>query len=508
MTHPFFGNDSRRAEIGLFTGWFLLMVLGFFYFHRFQLDDMFITLRYARNFALGEGFAFNPGEAYYGFTSMLHFFAMAALYLLFPVDALFPNLCIFAGCLSLWTTAILVYLMARDYGKPLWGALGGTLLLMSEHIYATIGLDSIWCLTLAMGGLHAEYRKRICVSPTLLGLATLARPDAVILAGLVFVRRLVLERRLSWRALLIYSGVVLSWHGFAWIYFGHPLPQTLGAKMEQGVTSLHFSRDFVYPWLYPTHFYPLQYGAFFLPLGLLALLRFRRDHPFTLVSLWSILHTFLYFHFLKVPTDYPWYYVLPSAAALLWMAIGIGVLLELAGSLLDRIQKLSERRTPFLQIPIRTAWMLKAGGMVSVVLFLLSGWGEVGSAYRKGRSYFHGYWSAGPECREAGLWIRDHTPEDIVVMASDIGAVGYYSERYIWDLCDLIHNPDVRSRKYEGFEYFRMYPNQGFEYLIEEKEGCLLETVEFQHESNPPAVFISRAPSGILKETPQTALAK
>jgi hypothetical protein len=498
--------SSRSFDFSLYTGWFFLMLLGYWGFREVHLDDMYITLRYARNLAMGLGFAFNTGETYYGFTSALHLLAMAAVYFFCPVSELLPRICVFAGCSNLWLLAVLVYFAAKDSGKPEWGVLGGTLLLLGEHLYATIGLDPIWCVTLAMAGLVAEYRGRHWLAALFLGLATLARPDAAIIATLVFGRNLLLTRRLNWTAILVYGCVVLTWHGFAWIHFGSPLPQTLGAKMHQGRYEVLVAREWTYWWFYPIDFFPLQKAALLLPIGLFSLVRYRWDHPFALLGLWSILHTALYFHVLKVPPDYTWYYVLPSVAAILWLAIGIASVLKLVLSLFHRAATSLESRFATLS---STSWkaLLRNGGFVAAGFALLLAWVEIESSYREGRPEFC-YWSGGPELKEAGIWIRENTPEDIAVLAQDIGAVGYYSERYIYDFCELVHDSAHRLREYEGYEFFRMYPNQGLEFLVEEKEGSPMEVEKFTYASNPPAVFIKRFPSDSSDETPQTASAR
>jgi hypothetical protein len=46
------------------------------------------------------------------------------------------------------------------------------------------------------------------------------------------------------------------------------------------------------------------------------------------------------------------------------------------------------------------------------------------------------------ELKTAGLWIRDHTPKSAVIGAHDIGAVGYFSERFLIDTAGLI-TPEV-----------------------------------------------------------------
>ena len=71
-------NLYRSAAIILVTAIMLLSAL-FFYSSNRAPDDAYISLRYARNFAAGEGLRFNPGgERVEGFSSPLHVLAMGS----------------------------------------------------------------------------------------------------------------------------------------------------------------------------------------------------------------------------------------------------------------------------------------------------------------------------------------------------------------------------------------------------------------------------------------------
>ena len=51
-------------------------------------------------------------------------------------------------------------------------------------------------------------------------------------------------RKQPWLGIGIALGLLLIWHGFAWYYFGDPLPITLAAKQAQGrmAISQHFAQ--------------------------------------------------------------------------------------------------------------------------------------------------------------------------------------------------------------------------------------------------------------------------
>ena len=79
------GADPLRCECPAFSGqeklkgmrvcWFLLPVVIFLlmvtYVFPFAIDDAYISLRYAENWANGYGPVFNPGERVEGYTNFL-----------------------------------------------------------------------------------------------------------------------------------------------------------------------------------------------------------------------------------------------------------------------------------------------------------------------------------------------------------------------------------------------------------------------------------------------------
>ena len=101
----------------LFASWLVLAIISFFRFHAYKIDDMFITLRYARNLVNGLGLVYNAGERVYSFTSVFHVFFSALLFLLKIPTLLVPEVNIFLGCLAYWGIAIIVFLFFKRKGK-------------------------------------------------------------------------------------------------------------------------------------------------------------------------------------------------------------------------------------------------------------------------------------------------------------------------------------------------------------------------------------------------------
>lgn len=241
-------------------------VVVFLLFHDLRHDDAFITFRYARNLVQGDGFTFNPGERVLGTSTPLFTLLSAALYMLFG-DAGLPTAAVAVSSLALGAQAWLLYLLLRRRlpwtasalaAFTLLGAFSGyRFLALETHLFAALVLLTIWAL--AVG------RPVLC--GLALGLAFLTRYDAGLLVPLVFLWQWLREHEVDpWprllaaaRPLLVAAVPVLPWLVFATLYFGSPLPHTLGAK-----TSLTPFSSYVAD--YASRFFSLP-GADQTPLG-------------------------------------------------------------------------------------------------------------------------------------------------------------------------------------------------------------------------------------------------
>lgn len=198
-------------------------------FADFVFEDSYITYRYARNLAAGQGFVFNPGERVLGTSTPLWTLLLAGVARL--TGAAVPAV---AGWLFplAWAGAALLgaaLLCSRGRGNlgalfvlsMVWGA-GGVLLVW--------GMESALYLALLLAALAAALARRELATGVLLGLAMITRFDAVLFAGLLLLLVAVSGRRIPWRAGLAACALVVPWLVFSTLYFGAPFPNTLSAK--------------------------------------------------------------------------------------------------------------------------------------------------------------------------------------------------------------------------------------------------------------------------------------
>ena len=200
----------------------------------FPLDDSWIHLHFARNLAEGAGFSYNPGVPVAGSTAPLWTLLLAAgALLLGPSLALAKVLgvaaTVAAGVLTrraaaAWGAAPTVALaagIALVWTGPLtWGALSG--------------MEVSLAAALVAGAMLAHARGHTIITATLAALATLSRPEAILL-----VPALLLAKPVGLRRLVVFIAIPLvalaPFVAFCVATVGTPLPATAAAKVEGGL---------------------------------------------------------------------------------------------------------------------------------------------------------------------------------------------------------------------------------------------------------------------------------
>ncbi len=209
---------------------------------RFEvLDDAYITARYARNLASGQGLVYNPGEHVEGITNLLWALLLALFAPLgIPLDSAAVMLGVSFALLALLCTLRLARLLGVGSG-PAYAAV--LVLAVNPHYWFTVsngleaGLFSL-LVVLLLESLLA--RRPPSVSGLLAGLLFLTRPESAVVAilGALYCAfthdASALPRRartrdaltmLGWFA-VIASGATL----FRLVYYGALLPNSITAK--------------------------------------------------------------------------------------------------------------------------------------------------------------------------------------------------------------------------------------------------------------------------------------
>jgi len=245
----------------------MVVALGWAVFTQHVWEDYYITYRASKNLATGHGLTFTQGERVHSFTSPLGVLLPAAASLLTGNSSDTGALWIFrlfaaaalGGALYLLITALTRGVTA---GLGATGLIGALVLTDAKTIDYTInGMETALLLLfiawLFWAWITEPERRWVHLGLAWAGLMW-TRPDAFVYIGALALAALVFQPVVgSWRnrALILkeylQAGALttllyLPWLGWAWWYYGSPIPHTITAK---GLFSATPSAGFLMEWL-------------------------------------------------------------------------------------------------------------------------------------------------------------------------------------------------------------------------------------------------------------------
>jgi hypothetical protein len=416
------------------------------------LDDGWIHLTFARSLAAGDGMSYQGERWVSGSTAPL-WTALLSLGFLLPGDPLLWSKAFGIGCYLL--AALALVRLAAAFGlRPAFAWLAGVLFVLTDWMVwgALSGMEIPLFVLLSTWGLELQAREarggwtRHWALPVL-ALATLVRPEGLLLLGLAVIERclrlaaepdaprIVLSPRDPARlgaALAVAFLVLLPFVLFSALAGGSALPTTFEAKLEPGHKWLPALRDL---WLAAEVLFRPQPWAFLLAgAGAATLLRRagrvagrgRLGSCSLLPVLWLLALPCAYS--LLAPAGRPMpvgnfgRYLFPLYPAL----ILLGVLgMQSLGRLVWRPWRWRGARLP---VP------LLAGAVV-----LVPGVGTtLGGAARYARNV------ANVEQSDvaAGRWIAANLPPEAVLGVQDVGAIAYLAPNPILDLVGIV-TPEI-----------------------------------------------------------------
>jgi len=433
----------------------------------FPLDDSWIHLQFARNLATGHGLSFNPGQLVPGSTAPLWTALLSMLFFLPGSPVLWAKL---AGVVLFLAGGFATHRLGLALGlETRLATLATALTLATSWLVwsALSGLEIPLFILVSVWGivLHLRERRdpaRFPLSPVVLALAFLLRPEAVVLVLAAVVDRFLVFSRdsegdlrwrpPSWRPLLlglaifviVAAPLVLFNH---WIS-GSMLPTTFGAK-SGGLQRWVPEMGYLYT-VFGIFFQAQPWMALFAGAGILALLGGvggREDHGL-LPALWLVGLPFAY-GLIDPPGQFNlvgnfgryFFPLFPVVVVLGMLGIqkslgGLGTWLQ-AGS---------------LRISLRVLGLLI---LVLPTLFEL-----VQGAGRYGQSVLNVQES---DVRVA-RWLEGRLSPEALLAVADIGAIKFFLPNRVVDLAG-IGNPEIKSLGAEGFlaqhqpDYLVIFPN-------------------------------------------------
>ncbi len=392
----------------------------------FPLDDGWIHQTYARNLGTHHEFSYNLGEPSVGSTSPLWTMVLAPAYALRVEPRLWTYL---LGTVLLALTGWVVYRLSRVLfpGAELVPVLTAAFCLLEWHLAwaAFSGMETILFVLLSLLALERHLAgARPLVTGLIAGSLTITRPEGAILLPLLVLDTIWRRRRgtrsLTWRdvgihTLLLAVGFFVPVSPYLALNLaitGNLWPNTFYAKQaeyQELVASLPlWSRwaRVALPTLVGAQVL-LVPGCLYAAFKSLSLQQRRVVLPlawwFSLVTIYAI----------RLPVSYQHgRYLIPT--------IPVTILLGVWGTMNMPGFHRVVRRVLHISIPI----------------LLLVFW------VRGAQQYATDVRIIDSELATAGTWLADNTPPEAVIGAHDIGAIGYFSQRFLVDTAGLI-TPEV-----------------------------------------------------------------
>lgn len=404
----------------------------------FTVDDTFITLRYARNLANGQGITFNPGEQpVEGYTTFLWMLLMAVPHFLGLPSVATAK--VFGVLCTLGTLMIAFRLVsfAPGLGRGAFVKVGGALAVLflcvnpETAVHTVSGMETaLFMLNCAATALYAAqwYVERsrgdavvLCFLILLLGLT---RPEGNLI-GVATLMSLLWKSNASERKQLL--GTIAKWYvvpgliyfvGRAW-YFGllFPVPfyvKVTGASLLNGLgPTLEFTRHALLPLAVPI---------------ILAL--WRGVGGSLLPSLLGALALILFFLHPRHLMGYEWRFIYP-ALIIASVYAGAGIL---------SLSQVGNSGNPVRRVIAFTLVLLVVGTAVY----------RSPGIIRDKREYAEGLEKAHVQIGQQLGEIREQVAHPTLALM-DVGAVGYYSDWTVIDMAGL--NDTLLARRVVDPEY-------------------------------------------------------
>ena len=445
-------TQQTRTEWLLIGGLVALALLARLIPGERTVDDAYITFRYARNLVEGRGFVYNPGERVLGTTTPLYTLLMAGLALTsgsrdFPSLALAVNA--LAGAISV---GLLYGLGKRLTGHRAPATAAALLWAVAPHsvTFAIGGMETDMAIALLLAASYAHVTGRSHTMAILSALALLARPDTVILLGLLWLDLVLARQRIPWREGATTLALLAPWLIFGTLYFGSPLTISAAAKsityrLPPGADLVrlvqHYSTPFFEDAFLGSYWRLIGFAVYLLLYGLGGLRVIRRDR-----RAWPLLaypYAYLIIFAVANPLLFRWYLSPPLPFYFLFIVAGIGTVAhDFRESANRRISELANRQRRVPHLPIYSS---------TILLFTAAALGCTLTAWDLHPD--HGPDRPAPEMAwfklellyaQAADAVRAQAAPGDTLCAGDIGVLGYRTGLRILDTVGLVTPESTR----------------------------------------------------------------
>jgi hypothetical protein len=219
-------KTSSKLTIFILLTWAVIALL-VWAFRGIQMDDAYITYRYARNVALGLGFSYNPPQFVLGTTTPLYTLILAMCAWI-GLDIPLVSLVLNVLGLAVVTWVLTIYRTDDRYTPETF--LPAALLIILPGTYLILGMETALYTAFIYLGIYFLSQKKFTAAIIFASLVTLTRYDGIVVAGIILVAEWYFTKSLPLKNCIIYIGMLIPWILYATLTFGSVLPNTFFAK--------------------------------------------------------------------------------------------------------------------------------------------------------------------------------------------------------------------------------------------------------------------------------------
>lgn len=409
--------------------WFVVIaitVLASTYGYRnWVTDDSYIYLRVAENIARDGKWAFNPTEVFNAVTSPIYAAALAITYEIIgspiALNVLYAVSLILAGCI--------LFIGLRSSGVGV--ALGSVVAILSwNDLSKSVGLEIGFMILFMAASALALDRQKPFWAGVASGALALVRPEGLAMLPLLLFAEKSRSPR-AWLLLLLgWALAVAPWLAFSISAFGTISPHTAEIKHIQSTIPWWNWGPWGIIFLARAPLIPLCFIA--APFSIPVFVRqWKLEYRFPSIFVGFGLIQISAYSILSAPSAYFWYRVPGGVTVIVATIIGLAHLGRI-------LKKVTASATSVLT---RYGWRLGSG-----ILATLAALTFVAHGYLLLQGFGKSY-PLSEEKRTVGLWLNKNSKPGDVVAGTEIGYLGYYSDRKILDMLGLLDRAAIAPLK-------------------------------------------------------------
>jgi hypothetical protein len=360
-------------------------------------DDAFITFRFAKNFAEGNGLIYNMGERVLGLTCPLYGLVCSLFFLLsIPIEKAIVGFNILVEIFILLFASHVFLKKYRTTSLIILGTLLAVSPILNRISVGGMETDFYILFSIIAIGLYINNHKYYSISVA--SISYFIRPEALLLVAVLLIFELYYNGFGNFLKSSVISFFILALPSlYIYYYYGTLVSQSVLAK-----AGLEYHSSFYD--VAKTFFFPDPLSVFFIPLSAWGVIKFYKKELFVkILTVWIFSYIIIYS--IIRPSMWSWY-----GGPVLFFIILMACLGFI--DLLYRLPKIKQILPIVLVIPV-IFW---------IALYNIKGPSKVRSCIYK----------------PLKKWSQKKIEKSDTIIAGDIGAIGFYSNAYIYDTAGLV----------------------------------------------------------------------